>query len=344
MITEVKEGLKKFPRTRYMGSKQKLLDFIYDNVKDFEFDTVLDAFSGSSAVAFLFKSMGKEVHANDFLMYSYMIAKATIENNKQTLTLMDVKQLLRPNDSHEQFITKTFKGLFFSDEDNLFLDQTLANINHIKNSHKKALALSALARACVKKRPRGIFTYTGMRYNDGRKDLRLSLQEQFLNSVEILNEAVLDNNQRNKAFNKDIFQIRGNKYDLVYIDPPYCSLHSDNDYSRRYHFVEGLMSNWKHVEINHNTKTKKFDKFSTPFDSKLTVYQAFDDLFKKFKDSILVVSYSNNSLPTKEEMVEIMEKYKKKVIVKRLNHRYSFGNQSKGLSNNAVKEYLFIGH
>ena len=33
--------------------------------------------------------------------------------------------------------------------------------------------------------------------------------------------------------------------DLVYIDPPYFSALSDNEYVRRYHFVEGLARNWK---------------------------------------------------------------------------------------------------
>ena len=343
MNEEIKAKMMKFPRTRYMGSKQKLLEFIYENVKDFKVSKVLDAFSGSGSVASLFKVMGKEVHANDFMMYSYIIAKATIENNTQKLNGGDVEILLKGENSHHDFISKTFNGLFFNDEDNNFLDQTYANIQLLKDPYKKALALAALARSCVKKRPRGIFTYTGMRYNDGRKDLRMSLQEQFLSSIELLNNAIMENKKNNKAFNEDVFKLKDEDYDLVYIDPPYCSIHSDNDYSRRYHFVEGLMSNWSHVKINHGTKTKKFNKFITPFDSKTTVYDAFDKLFAKFKNSILVVSYSSNSLPTLNEMVKIMKKYKSKVLVKKIDHEYSFGTQEKNLKNNKVEEYLFIG-
>jgi len=338
-----KKNIEQFPATRFMGSKQKILPFILENVKDFKINKVLDAFSGSGCVGYLFKTMGKEVHSNDFLMYSSTITKATIENNKYTLSKKDVEVLLKINKDHNSFITNTFKEIYFSEEDNQFLDNTYANIILIKNKYKQAIALAALARACIKKRPRGIFTYTGMRYDDGRRDLRLSLKEQFLESVELINASVFDNGKQNKSFNKDVFKLKNESYDLVYIDPPYCSLHSDNDYSRRYHFVEGLMSNWTHVEIDHSTKTKKFPTLKSPFDSKTTVYEAFEKLFEKFKDSILVVSYSSNSLPTLEEMQTIMKKFKSKVIVKELNHKYSFGNQKKGIKNNQVKEYLFIG-
>lgn len=344
MDKELLDRIDKFPRTRYMGSKQKLLKYIYNNVKDFKVNKVLDAFSGSGAVSFLFKVMGKEVHSNDFMMHSYMIAKATIENNKQKLNQKDIDFLLKGDNAHNNFISKTFKDIFFVDGDNKFLDQTYANVSLLRNSYKKSLALAALARACVKKRPRGIFTYTGMRYDDGRKDIRLSLKEHFLDAIEVFNSAVIDNGKENNASNKDVFKLGDEGYDLVYIDPPYCSLHSDNDYSRRYHFVEGLMSNWSHIEINHSTKTKKFNKFKTPFDSKSTVYYAFDRLFDQFKNSILVVSYSSNSLPTLNEMVKIMKKHRKTVKVKELSYKYSFGNQKIDIKNNKVKEYLFIGY
>ena len=43
------------PSTRYQGSKRKILPWIYDCIKDVEFNTVLDAFGGSGMVSCLFK-------------------------------------------------------------------------------------------------------------------------------------------------------------------------------------------------------------------------------------------------------------------------------------------------
>jgi DNA adenine methylase len=135
------------------------------------------------------------------------------------------------------------------------------------------------------------------------------------------------------------------KPDLVYMDPPYYSKLSDNEYVRRYHFVEGLACDWKNVEFQWHTSTKKFKSYPTPFSSRKGASDAFDKLFHKFKDSIIVVSYSSNSLPTLDEMVTILSKYKRVEVVQ-VDHKYSFGNQSHKVDDNknSVKEYLFIGY
>lgn len=71
---------------------------------------------------------------------------------------------------------------------------------------------------------------------------------------------------------------------------------------------------------------------------------ALDRLFYKFKDSILVVSYSSNSIPSKEDMIKLLSKYKNEIELKEIDYKYSFGNQNHKVGNNAneVKEYLFI--
>jgi DNA adenine methylase len=131
----------------------------------------------------------------------------------------------------------------------------------------------------------------------------------------------------------------------VYIDPPYYSPYSDNEYVRRYHFVEGLALDWKGVEIQEHTTTKKFKSYPTPFSSRKGAAEAFDHLFKRFRESVLVVSYSSNSLPTLDEMVAIMAKHKTHVEVVPVNYKYSFGNQNHKIGNNKndVQEYLFVG-
>jgi len=78
MMVKIEHKLNYFPRTRFMGSKQKLLPFIYDNVKNLKGERVLDAFSGSACVSYLFKAMNKEVHTNDFMKYCFTLAKTTL--------------------------------------------------------------------------------------------------------------------------------------------------------------------------------------------------------------------------------------------------------------------------
>jgi len=128
---------------------------------DIEFDTVLDACSGSGCVAYLFKAMGKEVTANDFLHMSVTLAQALVENSNVTSDGETVKVLLEYDLHHRHFIENTFAGIFFTPEDLRFLDLISWNIRKLEDPLARALAQAALVRSCVKRQPRGVFTVAG---------------------------------------------------------------------------------------------------------------------------------------------------------------------------------------
>lgn len=333
-----------YPPTRFMGSKSKLLDQIWAIAAQFNFETVIDLFSGSGIVSYMFKSQGRTVISNDYMAMSATFAKAMVENNLATLSLKEAKELLVPVES-DHFVENTFSGLYFSNEENRLIDNLRTNIAAIDDPYKRAVGLSALIRACTKKRPRGIFTYTGNRYDDGRKDLQKTLEQHFLEAVKAINAAVFDNGRIHQANHGDAMTLQVPTADLVYMDPPYYSPLSDNEYVRRYHFVEGLARNWQNVEIQHNTQTKKFKSYPTPFSTRDGAAAAFDILFKRYSDSILIVSYSSNSIPTQDQMFELLSKYKKNVEIVPVNYKYSFGNQREAnINRNIVQEYLFVGY
>jgi len=335
----------RYPSTRFMGSKNKLLKEIWNVASQFRFDTAIDLFSGSGVVSYMFKGQGKAVISNDYMAMSACFTKAMVENNKITLTNSAALKLLEFERPSDQFVEKTFKDLYYSDADNRLIDILRANIWALNNPYKRAIAMAALIRACIKKRPRGIFTYTGMRYDDGRRDIHLSFREHFLEAVGIINSAVFDNGKQNKSCYGDALELGVIEGGLCYIDPPYFSPLGDNEYVRRYHFTEGLARNWQGVAIQENTQTKKFKSYPTPFSTRKGAADAFDHLFRKFKNNILIVSYSSNSLPTEDEMVSILSKYKTVEVVP-VDYKYSFGTQSHkvGNNNNDVKEYLFVGY
>ena len=334
-----------YPPTRFMGSKSKLLSEIWSVVSQFNVNTVVDLFSGSGVVGYMLKVQGKAVISNDYMAMSATFTKAMVENNGVTLPLDEAKSLLVAHKESDHFVAETFKGLYYSDEENDLIDTLRTNIAAMKDQYKQAIAMTALIRACIKKRPRGIFTYTGHRYDDGRQDLKKSLSQQFLEAVEAVNKAVFDNGKINHSKHGDAMDLKVENAELVYIDPPYYSPLSDNEYVRRYHFVEGLARDWKGVEIQEHTQTKKFKSYPTPFSTRKGAADAFDKLFKKFANSILVVSYSSNSQPTRDEMVAIMAKYKEHVEVIPIDYKYSFGNQSEAKTHrNSVQEYLFVGY
>ena len=333
-----------YPSTRWMGSKSKLLPRLQEVAREFEFESVIDLFSGSGVVGYLFKSLGKQVISNDYMALSSTYSRAMIENNTVRLSPGRAMELLQPAAAMtNRFVQETFPGLYFTDEENALIDLLRWNIGQLTNPYEKSIALTALVRACIKKRPRGIFTYVGHRYDDGRKDLKLSLEEQFINAIGEINASIFDNGKTNITRRGDAMTMREHA-DLVYMDPPYFSPLSDNEYVRRYHFVEGLACDWEGVEMQWHTKTKKFKSYPTPFSSQKGAKDAFDKLFAKFRNSVLLVSYSSNSLPTLDEMVDLLSKYKSRVEVVKVDYKYSFGNQREGVEGNDAQEYIFVGY
>jgi DNA adenine methylase len=303
----------------------------------------LDLFSGSGCVGYMFKCQGKSVISNDYMAFSHVFATAILENNSARLSPQDM-EFLTHGKATERFVRDTFAELYFSPADNLFIDLVRTRIAEIGDPQKAALARSALIRACLKKRARGIFTYTGLRYDDGRRDMQLTLRRHFQDAVMILNEAVFDNGLSHRALRGDALAVDVDA-DIVYIDPPYFSRLSDNDYIRRYHFVEGLAQDWKGLEIQQHTKTKKFKTYGSLFSTHQGAIEGFRGIFRRYADRALIVSYSSNSLPDKAAILALMREVKDEVDVIPVNHRYSFGNQGHkvGNVNNKVQEYLFVG-
>jgi adenine-specific DNA-methyltransferase len=338
-------GFASFPRLRFMGSKYKLLPWIQDVLSEYRFNSVLDAFSGSGCVSYLFKTMGKRVVSNDFLNFCANITKATVENDYQRFNLKTINALLTYSPFHKQFIEKTFKDIFFTTEDLRFLDVVSWNIRKQSSPYIRALAIAALVRSCVKRQPRGVFTVAGdpERYKDGRRDLRLSLKEHFLEQIEVYNRCVFSNHKTHYSVKGNIFDFPMKGMDLVYMDPPYVPRADDNCYVKRYHFLEGLSCYWNGLKIMEESRVKKIAKPYTPFSYRKEALNAFHGLFSKFSDSILVLSYSSNGFPDLDILVSVMKQYKKNVKVYERNHRYHFGTHANA-ERNEVQEYLIVGN
>jgi adenine-specific DNA-methyltransferase len=335
---------KTYPQLRFMGSKHRLLPWIYGVLRDLRFDSALDAFSGSACVAYLLKRMGKRVVTNDFLNFAATIAKATVENSSEILDRHALERLMAYDPRHKRFIETTYRGIFYTPEDLCFLDVVWWNLRKLRSPYQRAIALSALIRSCVKRQPRGVFTVAGdpEQYKDGRRDLQLSLREHFVEQVEAYNRTVFDNRKRNEARKGDVFDIDPGEFDLVYLDPPYVPRADDNCYMKRYHFLEGLSCYWRGVSILRDTRVKKIAKPYTPFSYRKDAEAAFARLFEKFRRSVLVLSYSSNGYPDLDMLVTLMHRYKRSVEVHKKEHRYHFGTHS-AVGRSAVCEYLIVG-
>lgn len=334
----------RFPQLRYMGSKHRLLPWIHGVLRELDFETAADPFVGSGSVAYLLKAMGKRVFASDFLSFPAVLATATIANNRHELNAAAIKLLTTAKPKAPHFIEKTFEGVFFAKSDLQFLDKVSANIPDLPHPNQRALARAALIRSCLKKQPRGVFTISGdlSHYDDGRRDIRLSIEQHFSEQIAAFNEVVFDNGHRHIVRRANVFDLDPKGVDLVYLDPPYVPRSDDNCYMKRYHFVEGLSCYWKGVRIMYETKVRKIEKPHTPFSSRKTAIEAFDNLFRKFRRSKIVLSYSSNGYPDAEILEGLLRRYKSKVTAFERPHRYHFGTHSK-VERAVVREFLFVG-
>jgi len=346
-IFEPHHGVK-IPSTRYQGSKAKLVGWIWENIKDLDFSNAIDVFGGTGVVGYFLKQKGKQVYYNDYLMSNYYIGLALIENNNVKLSKREAEKLLTEDSNYEYcyFIRDTFKDIYYTDEENKWLDIVVQNIRRMDDLYKKALAYYALFQACLVKRPFNLFHRRNLylRFADVKRTFGNKVtwdrpfEEHFVDFVNEINYLVYDNGKENKAYNLDVFEIEGD-IDLVYIDPPYTSSKGVSvDYLSFYHFLEGLADyeNWK-SKINYRTINKRFYKNNNPWNNKNKIRRKFKELFEKFKDSILVISYRSDGIPSIEQIVSDVKTFKKRVRV------YTFENYKYVLSNGRTSEILIVG-
>jgi len=337
-----------FPSTRYQGSKRKLVDWIWENVSQLEFNTVLDVFGGTGAVSHLFKNAGKQVIYNDVLSFNHTIGQALIENSDQRLSEQDIETLIniRKDIIYPNFIETNFENIYFTSEENRWLDCIVYHINHLLNNpYKQAIARFALFQSCIIKRPYNLFHRANlyMRTSDVKRNFGnkttwdTPFEMHFRQFVNEANQAIFDNGQKNQAIQGDALDTPTD-IDLVYLDPPYLNQKGVGvDYRDFYHFLEGLMNyqQWGN-EIDYDSKHRRLQRQTSIWNKPTTIYDAFEKVIEHHQNSILVISYRDDGIPSRTELMTLLNKFKSKVYSASQHKKYV-------LSHKRSKELLLIG-
>jgi adenine-specific DNA-methyltransferase len=330
--------MSKLPKINFIGNKEKIADWICDNIPK-DVNTVFDAFSGGASVGYEAKKRGFEVLSNDILEINYMLSKALIENRSTTLTEDDIETIFGGTPI-KGFMYDNYSEVFFFPDECMQLDLYRKNIEKLNSEYKKALALSLIRRAMIRKMPYSRFNlpwgkikqlrdeeYSYRKYKRRRSYHNQSIKDHILENLDEYNTAVFDNKKNNRAFNQDLFELLPKvNADLIYLDPPYTG--TMNNYFGFY----GLMDEY--------LKQKKLKPFQNNFIDKTRAICIFDDLFSKLdKFKYFLLSYNNSSYPTKEQLLELLKKYSDDVQVVEKKHNYQVTGKIKKTTN---KEYLFI--
>lgn len=336
------------PTTRYQGSKARLVRWIWTCLQERTFDTVLDAFGGTGVVGYWLKQKGKQVTYNDLLRFNYWIGLALIENASVHLSVDEIEALLspQPGRTYKTFIADNFADIYYTDEENQWLDLVVQNIAAWPDAYKQALAYYALFQTCLVKRPFNLFHRKNLylRFGDVERSFGnkttwdTPADAHFRAFADEINRLVMDNGRDNRALNKDALEIEGD-YDLVYVDPPYISRKGVSvDYHHFYHFLEGLAryNEWPGL-VDCGSKHRRLKQVYNPWVDPAAVSDTFVRLFDRFHRSILVVSYRADGIPSVSDLERLMRKVKRHVEVC-VFERYQYA-----LSTQRTAEVLVIG-
>ncbi len=335
--------------TNFIGSKQKLVDWIWVHTPE-GVKSVLDAFSGSAVVGYMFKTKGLQVIANDRLRYCFNIARAIIENNSVTLSDDEIEGLLNQNSksvspasARPGFVQETFRGKFFQTGVHAIIDTIRANIDDLKG-YKKNIALFALGKTCISGAGSyGHFASTSRGRGERRADTPKEFVERFRNSCTRINALIFDNGRENKAFNKEVLEVLPEvEVDLAYFDPPYATEFSTTNYETSYHFVEGLMTYWKGLEIDETSRVKKFHS-----DHRTVTESNAEEFFDGFLSAAKgikywIISYRDHAYPNEAKMKALIEKHGRASRMTSKDHAYQMAGQNRGGEASHAREHLFI--
>lgn len=348
-MNSIEERYLHYPTTRYSGSKRRFLDWIWSNVKDLKFESVLDAFGGTASVSLMFKVHAKQVIYNDLLKFNQIIGMAIIENSKVTVKESDLEAVLRFSEKYyPNFIQAEFKDIFFLDEENAWLDKVVNNIARVKNCYKRSILMASLFQACLAKRPFNLFHRANLylRTNSVKRSFgnkttwERPFPELLQRFVSQYNKAIFSNGRKNMVIGGYSALSAPNGVDLVYLDPPYFSRDRlGTNYLEFYHFLEGLANykRWPKMIGGSSGKIRKIadSRAIEQFTKRSEIVSSLFKLIERYQHNIIVLSYQSEGVPSQYEIVRMFKNIGKRVKVFKKMHKYALSTKTKA-------ELLFV--
>ncbi|RLY05374.1 Dam family site-specific DNA-(adenine-N6)-methyltransferase [Streptococcus hillyeri] len=290
---------------RYLGSKQKMLDFldrvVTENTEGVK--SVADIFGGTGIVSDMFRRKGAKVIINDILHSNTISYNTWFGNDKIDYSKVCdlIAELNNINSFTDNYFSKNFGDKYFSLENARKIGAIREKIESYDiNKREKSFLLTSLIYAMDK------VANTVGHYDAYRKKLD-SFTPIHL-KVPQYNE-----NNNNQIYCEDANElVKKIKADLVYIDTPYNS----RQYGDAYHLLENVID-WKKPEVT-GVACKMVDRAHIKSNySTSKAPEAFQDLIENINAKYILVSYNNmakkgngrsNAKISNEEIIEILSK------------------------------------
>lgn len=351
---------------RYYGCKTKLLDFISKAVSKTGINgssIFCDLFSGTTVVAKYFKRVGYTVYANDFLEFSYSLARAYIQNNCYP-RFRGLKKIASGLNGSEENITKVIdflnnleprKGfvyknycpggtnnlesprMYFTDLNGMKIDAIRTKIQNWKDDqlitdNQFYILLTALLEAVpyVANISGNYAAY--LKYWDPRVHKPLTLQV----------PQILKSDKRNKAFKEDANKvIKKIHTDILYLDPPYNA----RQYASNYFLLELIAEGWfngTNPKIYGKTGMRPYDGQKSRYCQKNSAFKTFADLIENADTKFILLSYNDEGLLSGREISTVLESRGKVSVLQRTHRRYKSINQKKADRTTVYEKLYFV--
>ena len=335
---------------RYIGGKSLLLNNIQSVIDTYtkDVDTVTDIFSGSGAVSAHLKNRGYRVISNDFLYFSYAIARGTVGVNKipsfkglgmsnplSYLNNLDISFL--DTEERKYFIYHNYSPnlesnrMYFQNDNALRIDairlqiEAWKNENAINEDEYYYLLASLLLAVPYVANITGTFG-AYLKYWDKRTYNKLQLE-----TPNIITARACE------CHCGDYTKILPIETSLLYADPPYNS----REYLPNYHVMETI-ARYDNPAIKGVTGIREYAEQKSVFCKKATVHDAFAELIKNSNSRYILISYNSEGLISTEELSDICKTYGKPKTFKLIEMDYRRYKNKIPNNTEGLKEQLYF--
>jgi adenine-specific DNA-methyltransferase len=327
----------------YIGNKRRLVPSLEATFRELTGDAArlrfADPFAGSGAVSRLARTLGWEVHANDWEDYAYVVNACHLTLSPSSFDdLFDTRAdaLYRELNDLERrpgFIAHTYaprstrsadyrrERLFYTRENAMFLDTLRSRVEELYPSSsdptqfapaKLALVAGLVYQAATHANTSGVFKA----FHKGFGGFGGDALTRIMKPMVLQRPLLWDSPVPAYAYRQDAteFLASSGSYDLCYLDPPY----NQHQYGSNYHLLNTLVrydnpqidnSLTLHGELSQKAGIRTdWTATRSSYCSRATASTALEELIDSVDARLIVASYNTEGIIPLEEFIDILEK------------------------------------
>ncbi len=285
---------------KYLGSKRLLLPRILALVAALpDVERVLDLFSGTSRVGHALKGAGYDVVANDHNTFAHVLARCYVQADAARVrapaaALLDELAALPPAPG---YVAETFgiRARFIHPDNGARIDAIRARIASLDlEPDLEAVCLTSLLEAADR-----VDSTTGVQMAYLKSWAPRALKDLELRMPDVLPGP-------GTALCWDAAQAAALEgIDVAYVDPPY----NQHSYRGNYHVWETIARGDTPDTYGKAHKRVDCREFKSPYNSKVRIHAALEDLIARLRARFLIVSFNDEGFVPRETMERLLGAY-----------------------------------